>query len=49
MNKKTKQKEAANQIAEIMYASLQKFSQQEQEKRVKEIQKIGASARSKRT
>ena len=40
----SKQKKAAEQIADIMYASLQQFSEEEQEKRVKDIQKIGANA-----
>jgi len=40
----SKQKKAAEQIADIMYASLQQFSEEEREKRVKDIQKIGANA-----
>jgi hypothetical protein len=47
MKKHMKRRKAAEQIAEIMYASLQKFSEREQEKRVKDIQKIAAKARLK--
>ena len=47
MNLHAIQKKAAREIAEIMYASLKKFSEEEQRKRIKEIQKIGAKARSK--
>jgi hypothetical protein len=36
----TKQKKAAQKIATIMYASLQQFSEEEQQKRLKEIQKV---------
>jgi hypothetical protein len=36
----SKQRKAAKQIADIMYASLQQFSEKEQQKRIKEIQKI---------
>jgi hypothetical protein len=49
MKKHIKRREAAEQIAEIMYASLQKFTEREQEKRVKDIQKIAAKARLKRS
>ena len=44
MSTRTKQKKSAQDIAAIMYASLQQFSEQEQQKRLKEIQKIGANA-----
>ena len=44
MSLHTKQKKAAEEIAEIMYASLQQFSEDEQDRRVKDIQKIGANA-----
>ncbi len=44
MNLRTKQKRAAEEIAEIMYASLQKFPEEEQDRRVKDIQTIGANA-----
>jgi hypothetical protein len=37
-------KKAAEQIAEIIYASLQQFTETEQQKRVKEIQEIGRRA-----
>lgn len=49
MKARKTQKKAAQEIAEIMYASLQKFSEKEQEKRVKDIQKIGANARFKKS
>jgi hypothetical protein len=49
MKKDIKQSKAAEQIAEIMYASLQKFSEREQEKRVKGIQKIAAKTRLKKS
>jgi hypothetical protein len=44
MRARTKQKKAAQEIAAIMYASLQQFSEREQQKRLNEIQKIGANA-----
>ena len=44
MSLHAKQKKAAEEIAEIMYASLQQFSEDEQDRRVKDIQKIAASA-----
>jgi len=44
MSLHAKQKKAAEEIAEIMYASLQQFSEVEQDRRVKDIQKIGANA-----
>jgi hypothetical protein len=49
MKTQTKQKKAAQEIAEIMYASLQQFSEEEQDRRVKDIQKIGATAGRKRS
>ena len=45
--KLTRQKKAARQVAEIMYASLQQFSAEEQERRMKEIHKIAMKAASK--
>jgi uncharacterized protein YoaH (UPF0181 family) len=48
MRKQAKQRKAAEEIAEIMYASLQKFSEEEQDKRVKDIQEIGSKAISKK-
>jgi hypothetical protein len=49
MKTQTKQKKAAKEIAEIMYASLRQFSEEEQDRRVKDIQKIGATAGRKRS
>jgi len=46
MSTHSKQKKAAEEIADIMYASLQQFSEEERQKRINEIQKIGASAKS---
>lgn len=40
----TNQKKAAQGIAAIMYASLQQFPEEEQQKRLKEIKKIAAKA-----
>jgi len=40
----TKQRKAAEKVAAIMYASLQQFSEEEQQKRLKEIQTIGVKA-----
>ena len=40
MSAQTKQKKAAQEIAAIMHTSLQQFSEEEQQKRLKEIQKI---------
>lgn len=37
---RSKQKEAAKQIAEIMYASLQQFPEEEQQRRIREIEGI---------
>jgi hypothetical protein len=46
MSAQTKQKKAAREIAAIMYASLQQFPQEEQQKRLEQIQKIaGKSSR----
>jgi hypothetical protein len=39
MSAQTKQKKAAREIAAIMYASLQQFPQDEQQKRLQQIQK----------
>jgi hypothetical protein len=44
MKNQTKQRKAAKEIAEIMYLSLQQFSETEQQKRVKQIQEIGKRA-----
>jgi len=38
--KLAKQKKAAKEIAEIMYASLQRFPKREQERRIRDIRKI---------
>lgn len=43
-SKLARQKRAAGKIAEIMYASLQQFSKEEQERRIKEIHKIAVKA-----
>ncbi len=40
----TKQKKAAQKLAAIMYASLQQFSEEEQQKRLKEIQKVAVKS-----
>ena len=45
--KLARQKKAARKVAEIMYASLQQFSEEEQERRIKEIHKIALKADSK--
>ncbi len=42
--KLARQKKAARKVAEIMFASLQQFSAEEQERRIKEIHKIAAKA-----
>jgi hypothetical protein len=42
-SKLARQKKAARRVAEIMHASLQQFSEEEQEKRIKEIHKISGS------
>ena len=39
-NKLARQRRAARQVAEIMYASLLQFSEEEQERRIKQIRKI---------
>jgi hypothetical protein len=39
-SKLARQKKAARKVAEIMYASLQKFPREEQEERIRAIQKI---------
>ena len=44
MSAQTKQKKAAQEIAAIMHTSLQQFSEEEQQKRLKQIQKIAAKA-----
>jgi CRISPR/Cas system CSM-associated protein Csm4 (group 5 of RAMP superfamily) len=46
VTKLARQKKAAKKISEIMYASLQQFSKEEQERRIKEIHKIALKARS---
>jgi hypothetical protein len=46
-SKLARQKKAAKEVAEIMYVSLQQFSEEEQELRMKEIHKIAMKARSK--
>jgi len=43
-SKLNRQKKAARKVADIMYASLQQFSEVEQERRIKEIHKIAAKA-----
>jgi hypothetical protein len=43
-NKLVTQKRAARKVAEIVYTSLQKFSEEEQEQRMKEIHKIALKA-----
>jgi hypothetical protein len=48
-SKLARQKKAARRVAEIMYASLQQFSEEEQEKRIKEIHKISRSGPAKRS
>ena len=40
MQANLKQKKAALKIAEIMYKSLQQFSEEEQQKRIKQVEKI---------
>jgi hypothetical protein len=46
-SKLARQKKAAREVAEILYASLQQFSEDEQERRMKEIHKIALKAGSK--
>ena len=43
-SKLARQKKAALEVAEIMYASLQQFSAEEQERRINEIHKVAAKA-----
>jgi len=45
--KLARQKKAAREVAEIMYSSLQQFSEEEQGRRIKEIHKIALKASSK--
>jgi hypothetical protein len=45
----SKQKKAAREIAEIMYESLQQFPEEEQQKRIKEVEKIASKIRTKPT
>ncbi len=45
--KLAKQKRAASAVAEILYASLQQFSEEEQGRRMKEIHKISLKAGAK--
>jgi hypothetical protein len=40
MQTNLKQKKAARKIAEIMYQSLQQFSEEEQDKRIKQVEKV---------
>ena len=47
-SKLSRQKKAAKEIAEIMYASLQQFSKEEQERRLKEIHKIAVKSKPSR-
>ena len=46
-SKLARQKRAARRVAEILYASLQQFSEEEQERRMKEIHKIAVKAGAK--
>ena len=46
-SKLARQKKAAKEVAEILYASLQQFSEDEQERRVKDIHKIALKAGAK--
>jgi hypothetical protein len=46
-SKLARQKKAARKVAEIMYASLQQFSEEEQERRIKEIHNIAIKIDSK--
>jgi hypothetical protein len=43
-SKLARQKKAAMEVAEIMYASLQQFSAEEQERRISTIHKVAARA-----
>ena len=46
-SKLARQKKAAMRVAEIMYASLQQFSEEEQERRIKAIHRIAIKAGAK--
>jgi len=46
-SKLARQKKAARRVAEIMYASLQQFSEEEQERRIKAIHRIAIKAGAK--
>jgi hypothetical protein len=46
-SKVAKQKKAAQEVAEILYASLQQFSKEEQERRMKKIHTIALAAGTK--
>lgn len=46
-SKLARQKKAARDVAEIVYASLQQFPEEEQERRIKEIHRIAVGAGSK--
>ncbi len=46
-SKLARQKKAAREISDIMYASLQQFSEEEQERRIKEIHRIAVKAGSR--
>jgi hypothetical protein len=48
-SKLARQKKTARKIAEIMYVSLQQFSKEEQERRIKAIHKVAVKAGSKPT
>lgn len=43
-SKLARQKKAAREVAEIMYASLQQFSEEEQERRMAEIHQLALKA-----
>jgi hypothetical protein len=46
-SKVAKRKKAAQEVAEILYASLQQFSKEEQERRMKKIHTIALAAGTK--
>jgi hypothetical protein len=46
-SKPARQKKAAKEVAEILYASLQQFSEEEREKRMKDIHEIAMRAGAK--
>jgi hypothetical protein len=48
ISKLARQKRAAREVAEILYTSLQQFSEEEQERRMKEIHKIAMKASAER-